>query len=123
MSKYYFYMIGGLAALFLARWGVWLVLRAIGLRRRVRQKAARPDAEQLKCAHCGYNLEGLEIPRCPECGALRGFTVPLDELGLTEEEIRSGFARRKLERAAAERAADTSLPPPDESPAPPNSNT
>ena len=43
-------------------------------------------------------MKGLDIPRCPECGALRGFKKPLTDLGLTEEEIRAGFARRRRER-------------------------
>ena len=47
------------------------------------------------CSGCGYNMAGQEIPRCPECGALRGFTTSVDELGLTEEEIRSGFQRKR----------------------------
>ena len=47
------------------------------------------------CGGCGYNMEGQEIPRCPECGALRGFTTSVDELGLTEDEIRRGFQRKR----------------------------
>ncbi len=47
------------------------------------------------CANCGYNMEGQTIPRCPECGALRGFTASVDQLGLTEQEIRKGFERKQ----------------------------
>ena len=47
------------------------------------------------CAGCGYNMKGQAIPRCPECGALRGFTTSVDHLGLTEEEIRKGFERKR----------------------------
>jgi hypothetical protein len=36
---------------------------------------------------CGYDLEGLEIPRCPECGRAIGFDKSFDELGLTADEI------------------------------------
>ncbi len=50
------------------------------------------------CAGCGYNMEGQTIPRCPECGALRGFTTSVDQLGLTEEEIRKGFERKREAR-------------------------
>lgn len=63
---------------------------------------SRVDMSETICVNCGYPLKGLDIPRCPECGALRGFTKPLDELGLTEEEIREGFARRKRERSRKE---------------------
>ena len=55
------------------------------------------------CAGCGYNMAGQEIPRCPECGALRGFTTPVDELGLTEDEIRSGFHRKRAARNLGDR--------------------
>jgi hypothetical protein len=63
-----------------------------------RKRAERAEREAGRCANCGYSLEGLEIPRCPECGTLPGFRKPLDELGLTDEEIREGFARRRRER-------------------------
>ena len=53
------------------------------------------EPEEIKCSKCGYSLHGLEIPRCPECGALRGFRVPLEQLGLTEEEVRRGSDRRR----------------------------
>lgn len=48
-----------------------------------------------RCQHCGYDLSQLELPRCPECGALRGFRVPLTKLGLTEGDVREKFARRR----------------------------
>ena len=75
----------------------------IGVRKRLnrwhqRRRAWRAEKRVGKCANCGYPLKGLDIPRCPECGALRGFKKPLTELGLTEEEIRAGFARRRQER-------------------------
>lgn len=54
-----------------------------------------------RCAGCGYELAHLEIPRCPECGALRGFKRPLDELGLTDEEVRSGFERMRKLRSSS----------------------
>ena len=61
----------------------------------------KKGAVTVKCANCGYVMEGLSMPRCPECGALRGFKVPLDKLGLSEDEIRAGFeatARRRTDR-------------------------
>ena len=63
--------------------------------RRFREKPVEP----VKCSNCGYTMDGLSMPRCPECGALRGFAVPLDELGLTEAEIRDGFEETARRRA------------------------
>ena len=60
-----------------------------------RDEIRKAKESGMLCANCGYNMEGQEIPRCPECGALRGFTTSVDELGLTEEEIRSGFQRKR----------------------------
>ncbi len=77
-----------------------LVLCVMLGRRYRKWKKARDDIRRAKdsgalCAGCGYNMEGQTIPRCPECGALRGFTTSVDQLGLTEEEIRTGFERKR----------------------------
>ncbi len=53
-----------------------------------RRKARSSERDPVLCLRCGYNLRGLEVPRCPECGTLRGFRVPLDRLGLTEADLR-----------------------------------
>jgi len=72
------------------------------------------------CARCGYDLRGLELPRCPECGTLRGFRAPLGELGLSETEVREGFARTRARRAAdpmgPTRRPPSQAPPPDTPP-------
>lgn len=73
---------------------------------RQRQDARRAEMGVTRCAKCGYPLEGLEFPRCPECGALRGFKKPLNKLGLTEEEIREGFAQRRRERESRQRNSE-----------------
>ncbi len=76
--------------------------------------ARRTCNDDLACARCGYGLRGLELPRCPECGTLRGFTVPLQDLGLSETELRESFAS-----ARARRAADpTARTPPPATPSP-----
>lgn len=41
------------------------------------------------CRRCGYEMIGLPQKRCPECGALTGFTRSAEELGIDEHEIRS----------------------------------
>ena len=67
--------------------------------------------ENLECQKCGYPLKGLEIPRCPECGALAGFATSAAELGISETELRRGFAKtkRRRERRAAVADAPDSL--------------
>ncbi len=80
-----------------------LVLCVMLGRRYRKWKKTRDDIRRAKesgalCAGCGYNMEGQAIPRCPECGALRGFTTSVDQLGLTEEEIRKGFKRKQEAR-------------------------
>jgi hypothetical protein len=56
--------------------------------------------ESLICRCCGYDLQGLTLPRCPECGTLRGFSVPMARLGLSEQEIREWSERRARPREA-----------------------
>jgi hypothetical protein len=77
----------------------WLALRI--LRRRLIGPSERSKQPKVVCSKCGYDLRGLDVPRCPECGTLRGFDVPLDELGLTEEEIRTGCERQRRRRTAS----------------------
>lgn len=37
---------------------------------------------------CGYDLRGLILPRCPECGRAVGFDKSFEELGLTPGELK-----------------------------------
>ncbi|GMU23155.1 MAG: hypothetical protein AMXMBFR13_32380 [Phycisphaerae bacterium] len=64
------------------------------LTRRWRRRERHREEGQI-CRGCGYNLEGLQFPRCPECGALWGFTVPAEQLGLSEQELRELYAQRQ----------------------------
>ncbi len=61
-----------------------------GLRLLRSKPKAVPSESPVSCKHCGYNMQGLTLPRCPECGCLPGFDVPLEALGLTEEDLNSG---------------------------------
>jgi len=43
--------------------------------------------KHLRC-RCGYVVENLSVPRCPECGRAIGFDKSFEELGISEEELR-----------------------------------
>jgi len=43
--------------------------------------------DPLRCAHCGYDLTGYQMPRCPECGKAIGFCKTFEELGVDETEV------------------------------------
>jgi len=47
------------------------------------------DDPTQRCQRCGYDMTALPEKRCPECGALTGFTKSAEELGIAEDEIRS----------------------------------
>lgn len=38
-----------------------------------------PTRREHRCWHCGYDLEGVEVDVCPECGRDRAFIEPLSE--------------------------------------------
>ena len=64
-----------------------IVLGSVARRKMGGSTRKRDDVtEGPSCEKCGYPLEGLNFPRCPECGTLRGFDVPIDDLNLTDEE-------------------------------------
>ena len=67
------------------------IRRSIILRRR--QQNPEPNAVP-RCA-CGYELAGLDIARCPECGRVAGFDVTADELRLTDEQLRRAAQKRR----------------------------
>jgi hypothetical protein len=52
---------------------LWLVATAFIWRENRTERAERvrsgPNHQALVCPNCGYNLTGLSIARCPECGA------------------------------------------------------
>jgi hypothetical protein len=64
----------------------WVIARLVR-RHRLRQQLPQPERHIPRCLRCGYDLRGLGLPRCPECGALRGFRQSMEELGLTPAEI------------------------------------
>ncbi|HWL95000.1 MAG TPA: hypothetical protein VNT79_15885 [Phycisphaerae bacterium] len=53
-------------------------------RNAIRESRMRGEA----CVRCGYPVRGLSLPRCPECGAMKGFDATLAELGISEDELR-----------------------------------
>ncbi|HEY0008282.1 MAG TPA: hypothetical protein VGB55_06140 [Tepidisphaeraceae bacterium] len=48
----------------------------------------------LEC-RCGYRLDNLQLPRCPECGKVVGFDATAEELGLSEEELFRAAQKRR----------------------------
>jgi hypothetical protein len=61
-----------------------------------RRRQRRPvDPDRCKC---GYTLENLLVPRCPECGRVIHFDATAEELGLTNEELERAQAARLRRR-------------------------
>ena len=53
---------------------------------------------RVRCLKCGYDLRGLTLPRCPECGCAIGFDKTFAELGIPEDEIRERAFQPPSER-------------------------
>ena len=70
------------------------VMRSLRWRRELRRRLS----DQTRLCGCGYNLNGLAVPRCPECGRVVGFDKTFAELGLSEREVRDAMARRAARR-------------------------
>ena len=76
----------------------YVVIRVL-LRRLVRWAERRELHQTGTRCKCGYELVGLEIPRCPECGRAIGFDSTFEQLGLSEAEVqRLAETRRARER-------------------------
>jgi hypothetical protein len=74
------------------------IVRVIVYRRRMKRSAKLPPKQEPPRCVCGYDLSGLPLPRCPECGRLAGFDKTIEELELTEEDL----ARMAEKRQARE---------------------
>jgi hypothetical protein len=70
------------------------IIRYLRHRRRERNRHRR--------CPCGYIIENLTIPRCPECGRAIGFDVTFQELGITEQELQEAARRKALQGKLAE---------------------
>ncbi|MCA9244592.1 MAG: hypothetical protein KDA32_11585 [Phycisphaerales bacterium] len=91
------YIVGGIFLSLIVTTAVRAIVRRVAGTR-------KPRRDPTACAACGYPLAGLPTPRCPECGALRGFRVSVEKLGISEEELRAGEDKRE--------EADESAPAP-----------
>lgn len=62
----------------------------------LRRRSAKEDGPgvAMACAKCGYDLAGLDIPRCPECGSVIGFHKTFNDLGIDEKEVREHLRNR-----------------------------
>lgn len=85
-----------LAGWVLARWAIPRIAR--------RFEARAQAIRRLEQCKCGYDLKGLDVARCPECGRVIGFDATPEELGLTREELARIQEKRRLraERDSAE---------------------
>ena len=79
---------------------LWLIQKLKAVRWRRPERSSQPAID--RCI-CGYELTGLELARCPECGRVRGFNASADELGLTDEQLfLIEQKRRERERQSAD---------------------
>jgi hypothetical protein len=64
---------------------VYLVFRVRAHHKRVLRR--RRSEDPVLCRHCGYDLRGVEIPRCPECGRAMGFDITFAQMGVDERDV------------------------------------
>ena len=62
-----------------------------------RKRPPPPAGERCKC---GYPLDHLLVPRCPECGRVIHFDATPEQLGLTDEHLRQAQAARERRKQA-----------------------
>ena len=61
---------------------------------RLRRLATFKLEPEQRCS-CGYILNNLKMPRCPECGRAIGFDKSFEELGIDEKEVRQHVESRE----------------------------
>ena len=81
---------------------VALIVLMIGARLCVRMiLGRRRGAVDPNRCKCGYTLEHLSLPRCPECGRVIHFDATPEQLGLTDQELQRAQAVRLRRMAGA----------------------
>ena len=63
-----------------------LVLVAVRWLSSLRSDLKRSEPTQT-CHRCGYPMQRLDVPRCPECGAAYGFKQTFADLGVDEQAV------------------------------------
>jgi hypothetical protein len=75
------FLLGLIALICLALWfALWAARKWL-------QKRCGPEDRAARCV-CGYSLQGLTLPRCPECGRAVGFDKTFEELGIARDELK-----------------------------------
>lgn len=67
---------------------VALVVMRLLIRWWAKRAAARELHDEGKRCICGYELAGLAMPRCPECGRAIGFDKTFEEMGINPAELK-----------------------------------
>jgi PHP family Zn ribbon phosphoesterase len=68
------------------------------IRKKLRPALDRRERSTANRCSCGYGLDNLDRIRCPECGKVFGFDATIEELGLTDDELRRATEARERRR-------------------------
>jgi hypothetical protein len=84
--------------LLVAAIAAFVVIGLLLVRRRLLRLLRPREGPRERC-RCGYDLRGIQVPRCPECGRVIGFDKTFAELGVSESEVRNHIESRHSQEA------------------------